>query len=99
MMDAITAKQITTRNLRGPVIDRYVEGIDKAIREAAECGESLITVNRVLAQLRDSGIDWPSIDVKNAIRKHYENAGFTYVCHRNPDPGHPASAPYDSIEW
>ncbi len=98
-METITAEQakkITAENLKGPAIESFVSTLTVKIRLLASAGKSSFDPWGYIATLRGS---YPTIEEKDAIRKHFEAAGFKWQEHPNPDPGHPASRAYTTISW
>jgi hypothetical protein len=96
-MDAEEARRLTEINLKGPVIEPYVEFIDRRIKGAAERGKNSI-LNPQHNNYGQHGFHLSGEDLK-AVRMYFEEMGFTWTDHPNPDPGHPASAPYTTLSW
>ena len=91
-MKATEARKLTEENLKGPVIEPYLRIVHTKIKEAANKGKSSIT--HPWAGIR--GV-YPSSDEQEAIWTSLRSDGYKVERHPDPDPGHPASAPYDSI--
>lgn len=105
MLDAISARQITTKALgKCPeIITPYIEHIGNKIEEAAKQGRRMI--NNPFYGLTFS-IPCPSPEIREAVRKALEEKGYTweiffpkisFLKFSNPDD--PKSQPYDSISW
>ena len=97
-INAKDARALTVKNLQGEVIEDYVVQIDKKIHVACAAGASKI--NHPASGLKKNGnLSLLSTGVREAIKAHYENRGFLYEEHPDPDPGHPCSGPYSSLSW
>ena len=97
-INAKAARELTEKNLHGEVIEDYVVQID--IRIQGACGEGVSKINHPDEGLKKGGIVVTlSTGVRNAIKAHYENRGFAYEDHPNPDPGDPRSRPYSTLSW
>ena len=96
-MKAEEAKSLTEKNLAGPVISKYIEYIDMRIKAAALKGKS--SIHNPQSGSREEGLYYLLEDERKAVRLHYEQSGFTWTDHEDPDPGHPCSAPYTTLSW
>lgn len=90
------AKAITDENVKGPVIEPYIDVLVQAIRDAAKRGESSIDPWRTLSTSRLSS---NAYKFEDHIRRHFITNGFKWEDHPNPDPGHPASSSYTTLSW
>lgn len=98
-MDTITAntaREITQDSLKGPAIETFVSALTNEIKMVAKEGKSSFDPWGYIGSLRGRS---PSTEEREAIRKHFENAGFKWEDHPDPDPGHPASRPYTTLSW
>jgi len=96
MITSKQARSITNENLRGPVIESFVSTLVVKIKMEAAKGRSSINPWTYLAAYTPKS---PDASQKEAIRKHFEQAGFDWIDHADPDPGHPASGPYTILSW
>lgn len=95
-LSAREARQLTEQSVTGPAIEQYVESLDKKILAVASEGKSGFDPWLHIGTLRGMS---PSHEQREAIRKHYESAGYSWKDHPNPDPGHPASRDYTILSW
>lgn len=95
-LTATDARKATEKHLATVVIKPVIESIDTAILRHAEQGKSEL-INPLNAALDLTASNRRAIELE--VRKHYERCGFKWVDHPDPDPGHPASAPYTSLSW
>lgn len=82
-------------NLRGPVIAPMLEHVHRQIEEAAKAGRNEIAhplAGRVPTE-------WHETKAREALWLALQNEGYTVKHHPDPDPGHPASGPYTTVEW
>lgn len=93
-MNASEARALTARNLTGPVIEPFLRHVHRRIEEAAAKGQSSIS-----HPLQGSGPVWPSSAAVEALWAALRKEGYTVRHHEDPDPGHPASGPYDEVSW
>lgn len=89
-MKADEARKISNENLRGPVIEPYMEVIWKRILKAAGKGQRSIHGRHQ---------NYPNIDKQKAIIDRLRQDGYEVNYHPDPDPGHPCSSSYYTIEW
>lgn len=92
-MNAQQARELTTKNLRGPVIAPLLKHVHEHIAAAASQGRSEIT--HPLHGLKD----WPRQDAQDALWAALTEEGYKVKHHPDPDPGHPASGPYTTVAW
>lgn len=95
------AREETRQHLKGPVIEPWMEYLYDVIRVYTRKGQFSIT--HVFSD-RKSDVGrccppHPSAEMQTAIRKQLEADGFEWKEHEDPDPGHPASGPYNEIKW
>ena len=94
VFNAEEAKKLTTKNLRGPVIEPYVEMIKDKIKAAALKGKSSISHPFHGAK------DYPSYEVQEATLSHFKSLLFTVQYCDDPDPGDMRSmGAYEVIKW
>ena len=89
-MNAKEARRLSDANIPGN-IQQFIAVIDQRIAKVIETGEH---------SLQDpfSGFDMTP-DQEKAVRKHYLKNEYTIEDHPNPDPGHPCSRAYTTMEW
>lgn len=92
-MNAQEAHAISAKNLKGPVIEPYMQTIYLRIEEAAKEGKFKIydPYSR-----HDKFLD---SDIRKAIDARLQAEGYTVKWHEDPDPGHPCSSDYTTVEW
>lgn len=96
-MDASEARRLTNEAAAGPAIDAYTKVIDKRIRkEAANGSRQIGNLWAVFSNLR---MPSPKPEHRAAIFAYYLTRGFVVKDHPDPDPGHPCSGPYTTLEW
>lgn len=95
-MNAEEARKLTKSNLSGPVIQKFIEALDRKIEDAARNGKSGFDPWLHLAGLRTPS---PNGTQKDAIQRHYVALGYSFRDYPDPDPGHPCSRPYTMISW
>jgi hypothetical protein len=93
-MDAESAKKLTQSNLKGPVIEPYLEIIYKKIEIAAKSGK--FSIIRPFSEIRTT---WPGHEIQKAVWQELRANGYEVTHHSNPDPGYPCSSDYDEISW
>lgn len=93
-MDANEARRITERALapEADAVRPYVEHVLAKVAKAA--GEGKREIAHPLG-----GIDYPTTDVRNAVRKALEAKGFTWTHHPDPGGGDPRETEYDTLSW
>lgn len=97
-MNADEARQITERELQSTVIEKYVDHINNRIHSAAKQGKRRVHDPEIGRP--EHGFEFRlGSDEEDAVRKHFESEGFVWTYHPDPDPGHPCSAPYTTLEW
>jgi hypothetical protein len=97
-MNAAEAKILTTEALEGTAIECFVTYIDKRIKDQAEEGKSSIN-NPDMINSESGDTFYVGGDYLESLKKHYEMEGFKWVNHPDPDPGHPCSRAYITLEW
>jgi hypothetical protein len=101
-MSATQARRMTAANLGGQSIAVQVNAIADAITLACRDGRSSVDPHLVLAKKKPtyySKRKWLSAEHWDAIKKHFISLGYEWKDHPDPDPGHPASHAYTTIEW
>ena len=89
------ARKIAQSKLRGPVIAPLKEHVMQRICDAAEQGKFEIAY-----PLHGYPVQkWPSSAELEALWTALLLEGWKVGHHPDPDPGHPASAPYTTISW
>ncbi|RKZ94770.1 MAG: hypothetical protein DRQ46_09430 [Gammaproteobacteria bacterium] len=97
-MNAQEARYLTEVALQEEVLTPYIKYIDKRIEQGTRVGHSNI-LNPHKGDA-DHGLSFFLSGIKkDTIRKYYEKLGFKWVEHANPDPGHPCSCAYTTLEW
>ncbi len=94
-MIAKQAREITEKNLIGPILAPMLEHVHKLIEEAAKKGHLQIfgpLAGRV-------PIEWNKPKAKEALWLALQNEGYQVTHHTDPDPGHPCSGPYTTVSW
>jgi len=97
-MNAQEAKRVTIESLKGPVIESYISHINFRIKRAAKAGKSSIHNPQVGDPKEGSSFYLSGGEVK-AVINHYNNEGFEWVDHPDPDPGHPCAGAYTTLSW
>ena len=97
-MNAQEANKLTTKSLKGPVIETYIEHIDMRIKKAAEQGESSIHNPQVGSADEGFNFHLSGSELK-AVVDYYVLEGFGWANHPDPDPGHPCSGAYTTLRW
>jgi hypothetical protein len=95
-MNAEEARQLSDAALKGPAIESFIETLETEIRQAAKKGRREIRPWECLAKLRMMD---PTMEIRDAIQRHFVAQGFTWKDHPNSDPGHPCSHPYSTLSW
>jgi hypothetical protein len=98
---ALTAKQAKANydeNVKpeSDLIKPYITYIDAAILQAGREGKRTLYAWPTISDLKEYRFN---SDIIAALTKHYICQGFKVKMHPDPDPGHPASGPYTTIEW
>ena len=96
---ALEAHRRALENLHGPVVEPYLDlayaNIDKAVEKGRlECHDPWYPDRD-----RSTGVDWPSHETSEAVKKALRDAGFTVEDKPDPDPGHPCSRAYTLVSW
>jgi hypothetical protein len=94
-MNAKQAKELAVKNLKGPVIEPFLNHVYKRVEEAAKKGQ--FEINNPFHGL-EHGI-WPTNIQQEAVWQKLREEGFEVKHHPDPDPGDPRSGPYDSVSW
>lgn len=93
-MTAQQAREMTAANLKGPVIEPFLEAAYGRIKEAAECGKS-----SVAHPFCDVKSLVPS-SVRDAALSHLEHVdGFKVVLHKVPPSNDPRERDWDEVSW
>lgn len=94
-MNAKEARELTEKNLNGPVIKPLLEAVYEKIQQAAAAGRKSIT--HPWYGLR---VTYPTPEQQEAVWKHLIGVdGYNVQHHPNPDPGDPRSSSYTEISW
>lgn len=93
-MNAKEAREIAERNLKGPVIDHYLNAIHAKIAKLALAGKFSLT-----SPLSGISEKWPDERTQQAIWLALQNQDYKVVHHPDPDPGHPGSHAFTEISW
>ncbi len=88
------ARDLSLSQRRGPVIAPVLDHVYTRIKERAAKGHTSLA--HPLHGWRGDGLD---ADQQEAIWEALRAQGFKVTHHADPDPGHPASAPYDEVSW
>lgn len=100
-MDKFTAKdarKMSDDNLKGPVIEKYINHIDNRIKKAAKEGKT--SIHNPQAGSANEGFDfYLGGDRFAAVERYYISIGYVIKDHPDPDPGHPCSSPYTTLSW
>lgn len=92
-MNANEARELTQKNLRGPLSQPYLDAVHKRIQDAAEQGQSRIVHPFYGISPR------PSEEIQAEVLALLRTEGYRVEHHPNPDPGDPRSCEYDEILW
>ena len=98
-MKASEARKLTKKNLASPVIEIYADQVVEKIKEAATAGRFQLINPFSNLKDKDGGFTTLNSAELEAITKHFKAQGYTVIDHPDPDPGHPCSAPYTTLEW
>lgn len=93
-MNAKDALQISMDNLKGPVVEPYLDAVYVAVKVAAQKGQR--SIQPPWASLR---MPYPSSDAQEQVWLRLAQEGYKVVHHPDPDPGYPGSGPYTVISW
>ncbi len=94
-MKASEALKITEEAINTPLyIEQWLKQIYRSIELAAKAGK-----RSIVHPFTGVRMTYPTTEQARAIWIHLQNDGYKITHHPDPDPGHPASAPYTSIEW
>ncbi len=93
-MDAMQARQASLKNLKGPVIEPFLKVIYQQIEDATKEGRFSI-----IPSFSSPNTKLPTFEEREAVFTHLRSEGFTVKDHPNPDPGHPCSHEYTTVEW
>ena len=96
-MNANIARELTRKSLKSKVITPYIDAINKRIKSTAMKGESEIINPHILVEegfpIHLRGTE------KEVVRNFYEQKGFKWTEHHNPDPRNPCSGSYTTLTW
>lgn len=97
---AAQAREESLMNIKGPAIEEYINHIDGRIEVAIKEGKTIIYHPFVGFNGMNQPIMKPPTDEqRDATLQHFRNEGYLVMYHPDPDPGHPASSEYYTIEW
>ena len=93
------AAEISRKNMSEVIVRPLIDQIDKRMEEVMEQGNRIIY--HPFSKLKDAEgrSYYPTLVEQKAILYEYEKAEYKVVHHPDPDPGHPASGDYYTIEW
>jgi hypothetical protein len=94
-MNATEAHKLAAASLQGPVIEPQLNFVLQRIEEASRKGR--FELNHPFNGWNVSA--WPSEGEKKAVWQALRALGYEVEHMPDPDPGHPASSPYDRIRW
>ena len=97
-MKAEEARAITQESLKGPVIERFIEVVNKRISAAAKKGKRSIRDPHI-GKPEDGFEFWLGGDEQTALRNYFQQKGFIWKDVPDPDPGHPCSSSYVELSW
>ena len=89
-MNAKEARRLSDANLPAS-IEPFIALIDQRIAKVIETGKHVLM--EPFSDLR------MTIEQERAVRTHYLKDEYTIEDHPSPDPGHPGSHPYTTMEW
>lgn len=94
-MNAKEARELSEKNLAGPVIEPLLNAIYEKIKTAATAGR------KSLAHPWDGlRMSYPTPEQQAAVWRHLTGVeGYEVKHHPNPDPGDPRSCAYTEISW
>lgn len=93
MLTAEQARQISVSNTELAATE-YVERILLEVEKVALMGE-----REIYSPLKVGILGYPPSQTIKKIRNSLEDLGYLWIDHPDPDPGHPCSAPYTTLEW
>jgi hypothetical protein len=98
MLSASDASQRTKDALASDteLLAPYIQLIENKIRSATEDGKNSIT--HPFSGLKHP-TKYPTDNIKTAVRKAVESAGYKWINCSDPDPGYSGSGPYIEITW
>lgn len=96
---AAQAREESLKNLKGPIIQQFIEHIDHRIELAIKDGKTIIYHPFAAAGGYPKYKTPPTTEERDATFQHFINEGYTVKYYPDPDPGHPASSDYYTIEW
>jgi hypothetical protein len=97
-MNAEEAKKMSNKALTTKSVGIFIKHIDIRIKQQASSGGFSIMNPHIGKEQRGFSFVL-STDERKVIRMHYENLGFIWTVHADPDPGHPCSQAYITLEW
>ncbi|MEE9459651.1 MAG: hypothetical protein V3V84_07810 [Candidatus Bathyarchaeia archaeon] len=97
-MKASEAREITEDSLKGPVIDKFCNYINIRIRKAAQLGKCSI-YNPQVGDAKEGFSFYLKTEENKAVRKYYQDDGYEWTEHADPDPGHPCGGAYTILSW
>jgi hypothetical protein len=92
-MNAQQARKLTNTTLRGEMLAPLIAHVYKRIELSAKSGQSS------LCHPFQGYQPYPRLELQEALWNALRTDGYTVKHHPDPDPGHPASAPYDEVSW
>lgn len=96
---AAQAREESLKNLKGPIIQKFIDHIDHRIELAIKDGKTIIYHPFASLDGQPKHNMHPTIEEREATFKHFTDEGYTVKFFPDPDPGHPASSDYYTIEW
>jgi len=97
-MNAQEARHLTETAMQEEALTPYIDYINRRVEQQAKAGKS--SIMNPYSGDADHGLSFFLSGIKkDTIRKYYEKLGFKWVEHANPDPGHPCSCAYTTLEW
>ena len=95
---ASQAAEGSQKTMKYVIIRPLIEQIDAKIENAMNQGKRVIY--HPFANLSKDGKPYcPTAEEEKTILNEYQQAGYTTQYHPDPDPGHPMSGDYYTIEW
>lgn len=93
-MNAEDARKITNKSLKGLVIEPLLEKIYRRVKESAEVGKHVLR-----SPFDINGEPYLSAEIRAALTTSLRSCGYKVLYHEDPDPGHPCSSKYETLEW
>lgn len=93
-MNAEEARLLTKKSIKKKVDEHLIAHVINKIKIDALAGRS-----QTVHPLDGLTGGYPSSDEQSLLWSELTKKGFKVIHHDDPDPGHPCSSPYTTIDW